>query len=90
MALHCGRSILKNMLSSTDLGTLCPVPHLESVLISRYIGFIDNLRKSSKGALKIVFKSCALNLSTVTGQNVGFLLTKFKKQSLIRGGILED
>ena len=64
------------------LESLCPVPHLEHVLISRYIGFIDNLRKSSKCALKILFKSSALNLSTVTGQNVGFLLAKFKKQSL--------
>ena len=32
--------------------------------------------------LKILFKACVSNLNTVTGQNIGFLLSKFKKLSL--------
>ena len=32
--------------------------------------------------LKILFKTCVSNLNTVTGQNIGFLLSKFKKLSL--------
>ena len=82
------------------LESLCPVPHLESVLVSRYIGFIDNLEKSSKGVLKILFRTCALNLSTVTGQvqetkNRSIDPGQVQDQELqslllIRAGILED
>ena len=32
--------------------------------------------------LKILFKNCVSNLNSVTGQNIGFLLSKFKKLSL--------
>ena len=32
--------------------------------------------------LKILLNTCVSNLNTVTGQNIGFLLSKFKKLSL--------
>jgi hypothetical protein len=64
------------------LESLCPVPHLKAVLFSRYVGFINNLKNSSRVVLKILFNTCVSNLNTVTGQNIGFLLSKFKKLSL--------
>ena len=59
------------------LEDLCPVPHLEHVLFSRYIGFIDNLRNSSKDLLQLIYHSCSSNLGSVTGQNIRFLTDKF-------------
>ena len=64
------------------LESLCPVPHLEAVLFSKYVWFIHNLKNSSRGALKILFKACVSNLNTVTGQNIGFLLSKSKKLNI--------
>ena len=61
------------------LETLCPVPHLESVLTGRYIGFVQNLVRSSSELLNLLFLSCAGDLSTVTGQNLHFLLDKHQK-----------
>ena len=64
------------------LEDLCPVQHLEHVLISRYIGFIQNLTKSSKGILRLIFGSCMSNQSSVTGKNLQYLFTKFQIQSV--------
>jgi hypothetical protein len=64
------------------LENLCPVPHLESVLVGRYIGFIHNLRRTDKDLLKILFNSCSANLNSITGQNLHFLMQKFKKDSI--------
>ena len=63
------------------LESLTSVPHLESTLMSRYIGFIDNLMKSKKSLLKLIF-TCSTDLSSLTGQNVAYLLSKYKKTSL--------
>ena len=64
------------------LESLSPVPHLEAVLMSRYIGFIENLRKSEKTLVKLIFNSCSSDLSSSTGQNLSFLLKKYQKLSI--------
>ena len=73
---------LPNPTHTRFLETLCPVPHLESVLTGRYIGFIQNLVRSSSGLLNLLFHSCAGNLSTVTGQNLHFLLENHQKSNI--------
>ena len=64
------------------LESLSPVPHLENVLHSRYLGFIQNLRSSEKFLLKLIFFSCYRNLSTRTGQNLVHLEQKYQKYSV--------
>ena len=64
------------------LESLSPVPHLETVLHSRYLGFIQNLRNSEKYLLNIIFASCYRNLSTKTGQNMFHLQQKYMKYSM--------
>ena len=46
------------------LESFSPVPHLESVLAGRYIGFIQNLKTSDKPALSLLFNSCKNNLAS--------------------------
>ena len=41
------------------LESFSPVPHLEAVLMGRYMGFIDNLAKSKKSLLRLIFNSCS-------------------------------
>ena len=60
---------------------LSPVPHLEAVLMSRYIGFVENLMKTKKSLLRLILNSCFADLSSQTGQNLKFLLMKYKKLS---------
>ena len=43
---------------------LCPVPHLESVLHGRSIGFIQSLSRSSKQLIRFLFYSCSQDMST--------------------------
>ena len=47
------------------LESLTSVPHLESTLMSRYIGFIDNLVKSKKSLLKLIFTSLLTDWPTL-------------------------
>ena len=42
------------------LESLSPAPHLESTLMSRYIGFIDNLVKTKKNVLSLIFSELIL------------------------------
>ena len=63
------------------LESLCPVPHLESVLTGRAIGFLQNLKNSNKDLTKLLFHSCSVDLSSVTGRNMNFLLVKHGKAS---------
>ena len=55
------------------LESLSPIPHLESTLTGRYIGFVDSLAKSKKPLLKLLFSLCGSNLGSQTGQNIKFL-----------------
>ena len=61
---------------------LSPVPHLESVLTGRYIGFAQNLSKSAKPLIRLLFNSCSSDLGSQTGQNLQFLLQKYFKRNL--------
>ena len=64
------------------LESLSPDPHLESVLHGRYIGFLQNISNSKKPLIRLLFESCSSNLSSVTGENLHFLLSKNIKCSL--------
>ena len=64
------------------LESLSPVPHLESVLHGRYIGFLENLAKSKKPLITMLFGSSSSNLRSVTGENLQFLLSKYSKSCL--------
>ena len=64
------------------LEPLSPVPRLESVLTSRYLGFVENLSKSAKPPVKLLFELSNSDLGSQTGQNIGFLLAKHSKQTL--------
>ena len=64
------------------LESLSPVPHLESVLLGRYIGFIENLVNSKKSLIKLIFSSCSGDLHSLTSQNLAYLLSKYKKTSV--------
>ena len=64
------------------LESLSPVPHLESVLMGRYIGFIENLAKTKKNSLGLIFSSCSSDQGSLTGQNVAHLLQKYGKLSV--------
>ena len=50
--------------------------------MSRYVGFSDNLWKSKKSLLRLIFSTCSSDLSSLTGQNLAYLLTKYRKSSL--------
>ena len=64
------------------LESLSPVPHLDSVLFGRYIGFIDSLLQSKKSLIRLVFSSCSGDLHSLTGQNLAFILLKYQKLTL--------
>ena len=65
------------------LESLSPVPHLESVLTGRYLGFLNNFLKTSNPALSLIFSSCRNNISSQTGQNIKYMLDKNKMDSLV-------
>ena len=64
------------------LESFSPAPHLEAVLMGRYIGFIDNLAKSKKSLLRLIFNSCSSDQSSLTGQNLAYILLKCGKESV--------
>ena len=64
------------------LEDLCPVAHLEHTLYSRFISFAQGLYVSNKNPLRLLFRNCVSNLSSVTGNNINFLSEKFKFKSL--------
>ena len=64
------------------LEPLSPVPHLESILTGRFIGFAQNLSKSAKPLISLLFNLCSPDIGSQTGQNINYLLQKFSKQTL--------
>ena len=64
------------------LESLSLVPHLQSVLNGRYVGFVQSLGNPKNKLLPLLFNLTCSDLSTVTGQNVNFLMTKFEKPTL--------
>ena len=65
------------------LESISPVPHLESTLDGRYIGFLQGLVRSDKLVINLIFSFTSADISSVTGQNVNFLLQKHNKSSLV-------
>ena len=57
-------------------------PHLQSMLHSRYIGFLKSLEFSKKMEVKILFNHCKNDVSTLTGSNIVYLETKYECHSL--------
>ena len=70
------------------LESLSPVPHLESTLNARYIGFVDSLAKSSKPLISLLFNCISSDLGSQTGQNIQYLCDKYSKLSL--GQLIAD
>ena len=64
------------------LESLSPVPHLESILAGRYIGFVSSLSWSLKPFINLLFKSCCTDLSSKTGQNIRYLLEKYSQENI--------
>ena len=62
--------------------SLTEVPHIQSTLHSRYIGFISNLKDSAKLQLQILFNMCQRNLLSNTGRNIYDLLNEYKTNSV--------
>ena len=62
--------------------SLNTIPHLQSTLHSRYIGFIGNIMQSQKPHMKILSNLCSYNLTTVTGRNIEFLMSSYSCQSI--------
>ena len=63
------------------LESLSPVPHLETTLMSRYIGCVENLQISNKNLVQLIF-ACSSDLKSLTGQNLAYLFQKYDKWSL--------
>ena len=57
--------------------SLTTVPHLQSTLHGRYVGFLENLNVSKKPEIKLLFNICANDSSSNTGQNLNFLLKTY-------------
>ena len=70
------------------LESLTDIPHLQSMLHGRYIGFIENLSMTKKPHLQILFNICLHNQSCNTGQNVSYLMRTYESFD-IRTLILE-
>ena len=70
------------------LESLTDIPHLQSMLHGRYIGFIENLSMTKKPHLQILLNICLYNQSCNTGQNVSYLMRTYESFD-IRTLILE-
>ena len=62
--------------------SLTNVPHLQSVLHSRFNGFVEGLINSSKCEVKIFMNTVKFDKSSRIGQNIDLLLTKYDATSL--------
>ena len=45
----------------------------------RYLGFLGSLDQSKKPFLRLLYRSCCYDQSSVTGRNIDMLLTAFQK-----------
>ena len=62
--------------------SMTSVPHLQSTLQGRYIGFLENLQKSEKSQLQALVNLCLQDHSSNTGQNVAYLLDVYESINL--------
>ena len=64
------------------LESLTEVPHIQSTLHSRYLGFISNLRDSRKDHLQVLFNITQRNQLTNTGRNITYLQCQYEANSI--------
>ena len=62
--------------------SLTNVPHLQSILHGRYIGFLENLRNSKKIQLKMLLNICNNDYASNTGQNIAYLVKTYEAHDL--------
>ena len=76
------------------LESLNDIPHLQSMLNGRYIGFIENLSATKKPHLQTLFNMCISNQACNTGQNVSHLLKMYELNDLrsliIEKGVIKN
>ena len=51
-------------------------------MTGRFIGFAQNLSKSAKPLISLLFNLCSPDIGSQTGQNINYLLQKYSKQTL--------
>ena len=56
--------------------------HAKSMLISRFVKFVQSIRKSSKLAVQFVLQKVMHNKNTLTGKNVHYVLTELNKSEI--------
>ena len=64
------------------LESLTEVPHIQSTLHSRYLGFISNLNESKKPHLQMLFHLCHRNHLSNTGRNISYLQDQYEAETL--------
>ena len=62
--------------------SLTDFPHLQSILHGRYIGFAENLKKSNKNEIKLLYNMCSDNFRSNTGRNLSYLMKTYKADTL--------
>ena len=78
MAMHdLPRNSHRNFIESLG-GTNAKV-----MLMSRYIGFIQSLQKSSRRAVLYLFQRCRNNVMTVTGRNINYIENEVEDSSIL-------
>jgi uncharacterized UPF0160 family protein len=58
--------------------------HAFTMLISRYVKFLQSARKSTKIAVQYLLEKVVRNLNTITGKNVRFVLDKTGGQDIFK------
>ena len=59
------------------------VPHLQTTLHSRYVGFISNLKDSAKPQLQMLFSIGQNNQLSNTGRNISELQKEYGTKSVV-------
>ena len=58
--------------------------HAQVLIFSRYIGFLQSTRKSNKMVVKYLLEKVLLDLNTITGQNVRYILEKCDERDIMK------
>ena len=58
--------------------------HALSMIITRYVKFIQSLKKSPKIAVQFLVEKVLRNCNTLTGQNVRFVLDKTRAEDITK------
>ena len=61
---------------------LIDFPHLQSMLHSRYIGFVWSVKNSMKDEVKLLYNICKYDQTSVTGSNLKHLMDSYELSSV--------